>query len=127
MRRVKRNNTGPEKAVRRILWALGYRFVTHSKSLPGTPDIVFTRKRKVVFVHGCFWHAHAGCPRATIPKTHSLFWQSKLDRNRERDIRVSDALRAGGWDVFVVWECELQDSSDLERRLADFLGPTRTP
>ena len=121
MSRVKGKNTKPEMIVRRTAHALGYRFRLHRKDLPGRPDLVFPRLRKVVFVHGCFWHRH-DCPRGTLPKTNSEFWQTKLSRNVERDARSIAALQAAGWNVLVVWECETKDRDGLAGKLSTFLS-----
>src|SRR5687767_14899494 len=109
MARIGAKNTGPELHVRRLIHSLGYRFRVHRKDLAGTPDLVFSSRRKVIFVHGCFWHSHRGCARAFIPKSRKQFWLSKLSRNRERDQEHTAALQTAGWGVLVVWECELND------------------
>lgn len=101
-------NTQPELALRRFLHALGYRFRLHRKDLPGKPDIVMPRLRTCIFVHGCFWHRHAGCRYATTPKTRSEFWAEKFLRNVERDLVNVRALEALGWKVMIVWECEIR-------------------
>lgn len=122
MARVGGKDTGPELTVRSAAHRLGYRFRLHCRDLPGTPDLVFRGRRGVVFVHGCFWHSHPGCKRATRPSSNIDFWRNKLDRNVERD-RTSVALLEGeGWDVLVIWECETKDAAELERRLVEFLG-----
>jgi DNA mismatch endonuclease (patch repair protein) len=125
MRRVRRANTSPELAVRRALHRLGYRYRLHQRRLPGTPDLVFASRRKVVFVHGCFWHRHPGCPRTTTPQNNSAFWAEKFAANLERDQRKEAELRAGGWSVLVVWECEIRDLEALSHKLMEFLGPPR--
>ena len=99
-------NTAPEIIVRKICHRLGYRFRLHRKDLPGTPDLVFPRLHKVVLVHGCFWHRHKGCYKATIPQTRQQFWEEKFLTNIRRDNENIDALQALGWKVKVVWECE---------------------
>ena len=118
-------NTKPEIALRSMLHALGYRFRIHDRSLPGTPDVVFTRRRKVVWLHGCWWHLHPGCRFVTIPKTRAEFWTRKLSRNRERDAEHEARLRELGWACLTVWECELRDAAAVQRRICRFLGPTR--
>lgn len=105
MARVRGKDTKPELTVRRHLHASGLRFRLHKIGLPGRPDIVFPSRRIVVFVHGCFWHGHEGCKRATIPATRPEFWRSKIEANRERDFRVTAQLEALGWIVRTVWEC----------------------
>jgi DNA mismatch endonuclease (patch repair protein) len=117
MARVRGKDTKPEMVVRRMLHALGYRFRLHRSDLPGCPDIVFPSRRKVIFVHGCFWHQHRGCPKAKLPKTRRLFWETKLSRNKIRDGLQIKELNANGWDVLVVWECQLTDLAVLTRRL----------
>ncbi|WP_288586512.1 very short patch repair endonuclease [uncultured Methylobacterium sp.] len=122
MGKVRGKNTSPEIAVRKIAHALGYRFRLHRKDLPGSPDLAFPSRRKVVFVHGCFWHRHPGCSKATTPKTRIEFWQAKFGRNVERDARNERELKQAGWDVLVVWECETRDLAALTAKLQDFLG-----
>ena len=108
MSRVRNKNTRPEMAVRRALWGAGLRFRLHSKELPGHPDLVFASRRLVVFVHGCFWHGHEGCPRHRIPKSRTEWWTAKLARNMERDAEVRAQLAGLGWSVLVVWECRTE-------------------
>lgn len=120
--RIGGKDTTPELAVRRLLHRLGYRFRLHAKDLPGRPDIVFRGRRKAVFIHGCFWHRHEGCPRATTPKTRRDFWDAKFAANVERDARKEAQLVAAGWSVLVVWECETRDLETLQPRLIEFLG-----
>ena len=122
MAKVRGQNTAPELTVRRLLFANGYRYRLHAGDLPGRPDIVFRGDRKAIFVHGCFWHRHAGCARATTPKVRRAFWLEKFARNRERDARNESALRAEGWSVLTVWECETADRDALAARLIEFIG-----
>lgn len=105
---IRGRNTRPEMAVRRHLHAAGLRFRLHRKDLPGKPDIVLPRHKVAIFVHGCFWHRHAGCPKATTPSSNVEFWQKKFADNVARDVRDRAALEALGWRVLVVWECELK-------------------
>ncbi|WP_017903184.1 very short patch repair endonuclease [Pseudomonas asplenii] len=107
MSRIRSKDTRPELILRKILHGLGLRYRLHSASLPGKPDLIFPRYNVVVFVHGCFWHRHAGCKIATTPKSNTPFWLEKFEKNVERDIRVRSQLENLGWRVFVVWECEL--------------------
>ena len=123
MRRVRQKNTEPEIAVRRLLHRLGYRFRLHRRDLPGTPDIAFPGRRKVIFVHGCFWHRHSGCRAASTPKTRAEFWARKFDDNIARDARKITDLEALGWSVLVVWSCETKNPDILSHRLVSFLGP----
>ena len=115
---IRSRNTAPELAVRRIAHRMGLRFRLHRKDLPGCPDLVFPKHRLVVFVHGCFWHQHEGCRRASIPKSRTDFWMTKLAANVARDRRQEDALQALGWRVLVIWGCETGDRRAVERRLA---------
>lgn len=126
MARVKSKGTRPEMVVRRLLFSLGYRYRLHDRSLPGSPDIVFQRKKKAIFVHGCFWHRHDGCALARLPKSRLDFWIPKLEGNRERDARKLLQLKSLGWDAFVIWECELKDLNLLEKKLNGFLGRGNT-
>ncbi len=123
MRRVKSRDTGVEMQVRRLLHGLGYRYRLHKKDLPGSPDLVFPSKRKVIFIHGCFWHQHKDCSKAMRPKTNTHFWNDKLDRNIERDRENQQDLEGAGWDVFVVWECKIADIRSLEQAIRTFLDP----
>jgi DNA mismatch endonuclease (patch repair protein) len=108
MSRIKGKNTKPEMLVRRGLWHAGLRFRLHARHLPGRPDLVLPRWHAVVFVHGCFWHQHPGCPLAAVPATRPDFWQSKLAGNRQRDDRAREALVNADWRVAVIWECALR-------------------
>lgn len=120
MRGVRGKNTGPELVVRRLLHQLGYRYRLHRSGLPGRPDLVFPGRRSVVFVHGCFWHAH-GCAADRPPRSRLDFWGPKLAATRARDEKALTALQVAGWRVCVVWECELADLAALQARLVDFL------
>jgi DNA mismatch endonuclease (patch repair protein) len=121
MRAVHSKNTRPELVVRRAAHAMGYRFRLHRADLPGTPDLVFPGRRAVIFVHGCFWHRHEGCRRATVPATRTSYWLPKFERNAGRDRFNTAALEASGWRVMVVWECETKSAALLAHRLASFL------
>jgi DNA mismatch endonuclease (patch repair protein) len=118
---IRGRDTQPELKVRRYLHALGFRFRVHARDLPGRPDLVLTRYRTAIFVHGCFWHQHAGCRLAARPDTNGAFWRAKLSGNVERDKRQEDELRSLGWRVATVWECEGEDRLE---RLADELRST---
>ncbi len=111
MSRIRGKDTRPELTLRKVLHALGLRYRLHGRGLPGKPDLVFPRYKTVVFVHGCFWHRHAGCSIATIPKSNTPFWLDKFDRNVARDAKVVANLQALGWTVHVVWECQLSSHS----------------
>lgn len=122
MASVHSEDTSPEMAVRRIVHALGYRYRLHVPDLPGRPDLVFPARRKVVFVHGCFWHRHNGCRYASAPKTNRKFWESKFSANVARDHRARRELKRLEWTVFTVWQCELKNPDRLTERLNDFLS-----
>jgi DNA mismatch endonuclease, patch repair protein len=115
--RVNRENTGAELQVRSILHHLGFRFRLHRKDLPGKPDIVLPRHHTIVFVHGCFWHQHEGCRRSRRPTSSSQYWNTKLDKNRQRDRRITEQLVKSGWKVIIAWECELKNREFLSERL----------
>ena len=122
MRAVKGRDTNPEMVVRRILHRMGYRYRLHRKDLPGKPDIVFGPRRKVIFVHGCFWHGHS-CKRGSrVPKSNSDYWENKIRRNVERHSRQLTELVNVGWSVLTLWECELSDSTYLTSTLDSFLS-----
>lgn len=121
MSRIRNANTQPELAVRRLVYSMGYRYRLRSGSLPGNPDLVFGSRRKVIFVHGCFWHQH-GCGVYRMPRTRLGFWEPKLAGNRARDLEVQRQLRVRGWGILVLWECELRDMERVRRRIRRFLG-----
>jgi DNA mismatch endonuclease (patch repair protein) len=121
MARVKSKDTKPEIAVRKLVYSLGYRYRLHGKCLPGTPDLVFNGRGKIIFVHGCFWHRHRGCSRCRLPKSRLEFWGPKLEENRTRDIRNQRKLRKAGWRSLTIWECELGDREILARKVVRFL------
>src|SRR5438132_260396 len=112
MSRVRQRDTRPELIVRRLLHARGWRYRLHERKLPGSPDLVFPRLRKALFVHGCFWHGH-DCKLGKLPKTRSAFWREKMKANRERDARAIDQLVQLGWDAIVVWQCEIKNPETL--------------
>ncbi len=125
MQAVKTEDTGPELAVRRVLHSLGFRYRLHPKNLPGHPDIAMPGRRKIIFVHGCFWHSH-DCRKGHAPKSRLDYWEPKLRANRERDAAKAEQLRALGWDVLNVWQCETDDKEALKSKLIDFVtGPTK--
>ena len=111
MSRIRSASTKPEIKLRHALWRLGFRYRTNDKNLPGKPDIVLPRYRSVVFVHGCFWHGHKGCPTSHVPETNTDFWTAKIARNQERDQDVWRKLEAKGWSVVIVWECQLKKAN----------------
>jgi len=122
MSRIRSKNTNPELLIRRTLYRLGYRYRLHRSDLPGKPDIVFSRNKKAIFVHGCFWHLHKGCVDGRLPKTNVEYWRSKLARNIARDSRNQGKLRSLGWRVLTVWECDLNDLPHVTKVLKKFLG-----
>ena len=127
MGKVKQKNTGPEMIVRRLLHGMGYRFRLHRKDLPGTPDIVLPKYRTVIFVHGCFWHGHAGCRLSRRPADNADFWNAKLDRNIERDAEVLALIESRGWKTLIVWQCQTQarNRENLGGRLERFFSDLR--
>jgi DNA mismatch endonuclease, patch repair protein len=125
MRAIRSKDMLPELRIRSLVHNLGYRFQLHRKDLPGKPDLVFASRRKVIFVHGCFWHSH-NCKIAHVPKSNVSYWLSKLERNRDRDKKNVKALRAGGWACFIIWECETKDCSAVAARVKKFLGEQRS-
>lgn len=127
MSRIGSKDTTPELTVRRLLHRIGYRYRLHMIGLPGKPDLVFPARKKVVFVHGCFWHGHAGCKYAKVPKSRAEFWREKMDKNKFRDERNQKELEQLGWDVFVVWQCQLKDPARMLDDLLSFLGPPGSP
>lgn len=121
MARIRSKNMRPEMLVRRLVFGMGYRYRLHARELPGCPDIVFRPRRKVIFVHGCFWHRHANCAIARIPKSRVEFWEAKLEGNRKRDEKNKRKLAREGWRVLIIWECQLGDAARLEARIRRFL------
>ena len=124
MSRVRSADTKPEMFVRRLVHGMGYRYRLHRRDLPGTPDLVFPSKRRVIFVHGCFWHRHpdSGCALARLPKSRLDFWKAKLEGNRERDMKNQRGLRDLGWNVMVILEYQLRDVGMLRARIEEFLA-----
>lgn len=121
MSRIRSKDTKPEMRVRRLVHGLGYRYRLHANDLPGRPDLVFRKRRKVILVHGCYWHLHEPCTHYRLPTARREFWMPKLESNRRRDADNEQALRAMGWDVLILWECELRDTATLTRRIREFL------
>jgi len=121
MSQVKGKDTAPELFVRSLVHRLGYRFRLHRRDLPGAPDLVFVSRRKVIFVHGCFWHGHHCARGDRQPKSNSDYWKRKIAKNKERDRLHRKQLRDLGWGVLVVWECEIKDKPTLEKRIVEFL------
>jgi len=123
MARVRGRDTRPEMIVRRVIHGMGYRYRLHARDLPGHPDIVFRKRKKAIFVHGCFWHRHPdpACKLARLPKTRLDFWLPKLEGNRRRDIANEERLEALGWRVLLIWECKLRDREQLRNDLRRFI------
>jgi DNA mismatch endonuclease (patch repair protein) len=121
MRAVKSKDTAPEMTVRRLVFSLGYRYRLHGAQLPGKPDLVFVSRKKVIFVHGCFWHGH-DCRRGDRqPKANADYWRQKIGRNKVRDQSNVKQLQAAGWDVLIVWECEIRKHDELAPKIETFL------
>lgn len=121
MARVRSKDTRPELLVRRLLHSRGWRYRIHIRNLPGTPDIAFIKRKKAIFVHGCFWHGHTGCPLASLPKSRLEFWTRKIRATQDRDRAKEDALIRRGWSVLTVWQCQLSDIGKLLSSLENFL------
>jgi DNA mismatch endonuclease (patch repair protein) len=121
MRAIRSKDMQPELKVRSLAHKLGFRFRLHRKDLPGKPDLTFASRGRVIFVHGCFWHSHS-CRTAHVPKSNLEYWIPKLERNRARDEKNIEALKAKGWQTLVIWECEVSDEHGLKKRLTKFLG-----
>lgn len=121
MSRVRSKNMRPELLVRRLVFAMGYRYRLHVRKLPGCPDLVFSPRRKVIFVHGCFWHLHQNCSIARMPKSRLDFWKPKLEGNRDRDEKNKRKLAREGWKVLTLWECQLGNTARLETKIRKFL------
>jgi DNA mismatch endonuclease (patch repair protein) len=122
MSRIKGKNTKPEMIVRKLAFALGYRYRLHDGKLPGKPDLVFVGRHKVIFVHGCYWHRHDCKYGKVIPQTRKKFWEEKLAGNKERDKKNVRELKKLGWDVLIIWECETKETSRYERMVAKIDG-----
>ena len=123
MRAIRSKDTKPEMLVRRLIHAMGFRYRLHRKALPGKPDLVFPARRKIIFIHGCFWHQHPkpGCKYAHKPRSNSAYWKPKLSRNAERDRENRRKLEKEGWEVLVLWECEIEKDQSLPKRIQLFL------
>jgi DNA mismatch endonuclease, patch repair protein len=122
MSKIRGKDTKPELIVRKLVHSLGYRFRLHRRDLPGTPDLVFPRHRKIIFVHGCFWHRHHGCKYAYTPKSRIEFWTSKFAKNVFNDEMAQRRLEEAGWKILSLWECEIKNHCLLEKKVKDFLG-----
>jgi DNA mismatch endonuclease (patch repair protein) len=122
---VRSKDTGPEMLLRRLVHSLGYRYRLHDRRLPGVPDLVFRSRRRVIFVHGCFWHQHSCARGNRMPKSRIGYWRNKLEGNVARDRRAVRALRRAGWRVLTVWECQMRDLDKLRRRITSFLSEAK--
>jgi len=122
MARIRSQNTSPELTLRKLIHGLGYRFRLHRNDLPGKPDLVFPSRKKVIFVHGCFWHQHSECRDGRVPGSRLEYWGPKLRRNQERDALAQSSLKVQGWRCLAVWECELKDFTAALKRVKRFLG-----
>lgn len=121
MARVHSKNTSPELIVRKELQRLGFRYSLNSAHLPGKPDIVFPKRQKLIFIHGCFWHQHKGCKASKRPTSNIDYWSQKLERNISRDKRNITTLKKSGWEVLVLWECQIKKPGFLTRKLMNFM------
>ncbi len=127
MSHIRSKDTKPEMLVRRLLFALGYRYRLHASDLPGTPDLIFRGRHQAIFVNGCFWHSHSCRNGSHKPATNADFWQAKRERTVERDAQALAGLVDLGWSTFTVWECELRDPESVAASLQHFLGPAPNP
>ena len=125
MAKVKQKGTAPELVVRRLVRGMNYRYRLHRKDLPGKPDLVFSSRRKVIFVHGCFWHGHHCRAGRNRPTSNRTYWESKLNRNHQRDAKNVAALEAAGWKILVLWECEMKDRLEITDRIRQFLDDSK--
>ena len=121
MAKVKGKNTKPELLVRSVLYKMGYRFRLYRKDLPGNPDITLPKFKKVIFIHGCFWHSHKNCKRSKRPTTNYEFWNKKLNKNILRDKKVIKQLNEMGWESLIIWTCEIKDINTIKQKLDNFL------
>ena len=125
MAAVHTKDTGPELALRKLVYGMGYRYRLHGRELPGRPDLVFRPLKKVIFVHGCFWHRHDACRYATTPKSRTAYWQSKFAANVARDRRNVRDLKKAGWHVLTIWQCQLKNPNKVAKRTHEFLKSDR--
>jgi DNA mismatch endonuclease (patch repair protein) len=121
MRAVRSTDTTPELVVRRLVYGLGFRYRLHVRSITGSPDLVFRSRRKVIFVHGCFWHRHSCADGRSTPASHRDYWMAKFSRNRDRDVKVRRNLRLAGWKILVIWECHTKNPKRLKPKLKSFI------
>lgn len=121
MSSISGKNTEPEIAVRSLLHSLGYRFRIHRKDLPGNPDIVLPKYKKIIFIHGCFWHGHRDCKRSKLPNSNREFWEQKIRSNVQRDNKIISSLTENGWDVMILWTCQIRNSENVAHKLIEFI------
>jgi len=117
---IKSTNTKPELFVRKLIHSMGYRFRLHDSKLPGKPDLVFKKYKKVIFIHGCFWHGHRKCKRSYLPNSNKEFWKNKITKNKKRDIRNYKLLSKLGWEYLIIWQCDIR-KEDLKKIINNFL------
>jgi DNA mismatch endonuclease, patch repair protein len=124
MSKIGPKNSKPEIIIRKIIHSMGYRYRLHRKDLPGKPDLVFPKYKKVIFVNGCFWHGHKKCKRATMPKTNKAFWNNKIAKNIDNDFKKCKELKILGWDYLVIWQCEIKsnNSAIIKNKVSDFIS-----
>lgn len=124
MSHIKSKNTKPEITVRKIIYSLGYRYRLHRKDLPGKPDLAFIKKKKVIFINGCFWHGHSGCKKSALPDTNYEFWNDKIKNNVNRDTRNYKLLKDMGWKYLVIWQCEIKNDNleNIKSNIIHFLN-----
>jgi DNA mismatch endonuclease (patch repair protein) len=125
MSRIRSKNTGLELIIRRLVFSMGYRYRLYGKNLPGKPDLVFSGRKKIIFVHGCFWHQHKDCRMGFPPASNLEYWKPKLARTTERDKQHIEDLQKKGWDVLVIWECEIREQEKVKEKIYYFLGPAK--
>jgi len=125
MSHISGKDTKPEILVRSLLHRMGYRFRLHKKNMPGKPDIVLPKHKKVIFVHGCFWHGHKNCPRSKRPSTNVKFWNKKIDGNIERDKKNIKSLEYLGWKTLIIWTCEIKNEDALKHKLISFMETSK--
>jgi len=125
MSHISGKDTKPEILVRSLLHRMGYRFRLHKKNMPGKPDIVLPKYKKVIFVHGCFWHGHENCPRSKRPSTNVEFWNKKIDANIERDKKIIKSLEYLGWKTLIIWTCEIKNEDALKHKLISFMETSK--
>lgn len=122
MRKIKSKNTKIELLIRKLVYKMGYRYRLYVAELPGKPDIVFKTRKKVIFIHGCFWHQHENCVISKLPKSNQEYWLPKLKRNKERDLENQEKLKKLGWSFLNIWECQIKDITTVEKTIRSFLS-----